>query len=84
MYMYVTLLLSFYVNNFFFAYRPSVLDNFALLSGQLNSLGRVLKSDKVPSLKNQLLLPLLLLPDPDENLRVSYCCSVLQMLIHFL
>ncbi|KAL4237057.1 mediator of RNA polymerase II transcription subunit 8 [Mactra antiquata] len=48
---------------------PSLLDNFALLSGQLNSLGRVLKSDKVPSLKNQLLLPLLLHPDPDENLR---------------
>lgn len=48
--------------------RPSLLDNFALLSGQLNSLWRVLKSDKVPALKNQLLLPLVLSPEPDENL----------------
>lgn len=48
---------------------PSVLDNFALLSGQLNSLGRVLKSDKMPSLKNQLLLPILLNPEHDESLK---------------
>lgn len=48
---------------------PSVLDNFALLSGQLDSLGRLLKSDKVPPLKNQLILPLEISPDEDENLR---------------
>lgn len=47
---------------------PSVLDNFALLSGQLNTLGRVLKNDKMPSLKCQLLLPLALSQVPDENL----------------
>ncbi|XP_060577611.1 mediator of RNA polymerase II transcription subunit 8-like [Ruditapes philippinarum] len=47
---------------------PSLLDNFALLSGQLNSLSRVLKSDKMPSLKSQLILPIELSPEPCENL----------------
>ncbi|KAH3697727.1 mediator of RNA polymerase II transcription subunit 8-like [Dreissena polymorpha] len=47
---------------------PSVLDSFALLSGQLTSLGRVLKGDKVPALKNQLLLPILISPEIDESL----------------
>lgn len=47
---------------------PSVLDNFALLSGQLNSLGRVLKNEKVPALRNHLLLPLVLSPERDQEL----------------
>ncbi|XP_060073506.1 mediator of RNA polymerase II transcription subunit 8-B-like [Ylistrum balloti] len=47
---------------------PSVLDNFALLSGQLNSLGKLLKSEKVPVLRNQILLPLALSPERDQEL----------------
>lgn len=47
---------------------PSVLDSFALLSGQLNSLGRVLKNEKVPALRNHLLLPLVLSPERDPEL----------------
>ncbi|XP_069126649.1 mediator of RNA polymerase II transcription subunit 8-B-like isoform X2 [Argopecten irradians] len=47
---------------------PSVLDNFALLSGQLNSLGKLLKSEKVPALRNQILLPLALSPERDQEL----------------
>ncbi|KAK3584908.1 hypothetical protein CHS0354_021781 [Potamilus streckersoni] len=47
---------------------PSVLDNFALLSGQLNSLGRLLKNDKVPALRNHVFLPLVLSPDRDAEL----------------
>uniref|UniRef100_A0A8C5PY11 Mediator of RNA polymerase II transcription subunit 8 n=1 Tax=Leptobrachium leishanense TaxID=445787 RepID=A0A8C5PY11_9ANUR len=45
---------------------PSVLDNFALISGQLNTLNKVLKNDKTPLLKNQVIIPLLLSPDRDE------------------
>ena len=52
-------------------YRPSVLDNFALLSGQLNSLGRVLKNEKVPALRNHLLLPIVLSPERDQELEVK-------------
>ena len=48
-----------------------MLDNFALLSGQLNSLGRVLKNEKVPALRNHLLLPLVLSPERDQELEVS-------------
>ncbi|XP_052080141.1 mediator of RNA polymerase II transcription subunit 8-B-like [Mytilus californianus] len=47
---------------------PSVLDNFALISGQLNSLGKVLKNDRSPHLRNHLLLPLALRPDRDAEL----------------
>lgn len=47
---------------------PTVLDNFALLSGQLNSLGKVLKNEKVPALRNHLLLPLVLSPERDPEL----------------
>lgn len=47
---------------------PNVLDNFALLSGQLNSLSRLLKSEKIPPLKNYVLLPLALSPDKDLDL----------------
>ncbi|CAI9736157.1 mediator of RNA polymerase II transcription subunit 8-B-like [Octopus vulgaris] len=47
---------------------PNALDNFALLSGQLNSLTRLLKSEKIPPLKNYVLLPLALSPDKDPEL----------------
>ncbi|KAJ8305948.1 hypothetical protein KUTeg_016493 [Tegillarca granosa] len=47
---------------------PSILDNFALLSGQLNSLGRLLKNDKIPPLRSHILLPLCLSPDRDPEL----------------
>lgn len=46
---------------------PSVLDSFALLSGQLNTLNKVLKNEKTPLLKNQVIIPLLLSPDRDEE-----------------
>jgi len=47
---------------------PSVLDSFALISGQMNAILKVMKNDKTPLLRNQIVLPLLLSPDPDEEL----------------
>lgn len=47
---------------------PTVLDTFGLLSGQLNSLLRVFKSEKAPPLRNRVCLPLLLSPERDEAL----------------
>ncbi|XP_030852311.1 mediator of RNA polymerase II transcription subunit 8-B [Strongylocentrotus purpuratus] len=47
---------------------PSVLNSFALLSGQINTLNRHLKSDKTPVLKNLIILPLKLSQDRDEEL----------------
>lgn len=47
---------------------PSVLDNFALVSGQVNTLLKILKNEKTPNLRNRVLLPLLLSPDRDEEL----------------
>ncbi|XP_061680065.1 mediator of RNA polymerase II transcription subunit 8 isoform X3 [Syngnathoides biaculeatus] len=47
---------------------PSVLDNFALLSGQLNTINKLLKNDKTPSFRNQLIIPLLLSQDRDDEL----------------
>lgn len=44
------------------------MDNFALISGQLNSLGKVLKNERSPHLRNHLLLPLALRPDRDAEL----------------
>ncbi len=51
-----------------FECRPSVLDNFALLSGQLNTINKVLKNEKTPSYRSQVIIPLLLSPDRDEEL----------------
>nr|SVE93387.1 EOG090X0JK2 [Moina brachiata] len=48
---------------------PSVLDSYAVISGQMNSLLKVMKNDKTPLLRNFVVLPLLLSPDPDEELR---------------
>ncbi|XP_007244222.2 mediator of RNA polymerase II transcription subunit 8 [Astyanax mexicanus] len=47
---------------------PSVLDNFALLSGQLNTVNKLLRNEKTPSYRNQVIIPLLLSPDRDEDL----------------
>lgn len=47
---------------------PSVLNSFALLSGQLNTLMKVLRNDKTPPLRNRILLPLFLNPERDEDL----------------
>ncbi|WAR23168.1 MED8-like protein, partial [Mya arenaria] len=47
---------------------PSVLDNYSLLSSQLQSLGKLLKGDKMPQLKNKILLPIFISPEPDESL----------------
>ena len=46
----------------------SFLDNFALISGQINNMMKVIKSDRTPSYKNRIVLPLLLSPDHDEEL----------------
>ncbi|XP_004552974.1 mediator of RNA polymerase II transcription subunit 8 [Maylandia zebra] len=47
---------------------PSVLDNFALLSGQLNTINKLLRNEKTPSFRNQVIIPLVLSPDRDEDL----------------
>lgn len=47
---------------------PSVLDSFALLSGQVNTLLKVLKNDKTPPLRNRVLLPIHLSPERDDEL----------------
>lgn len=47
---------------------PSMLDNFALLSGQLNTLGKLLRNEKVPPLRNSILLPIALSGDRDPEL----------------
>ena len=62
---------------FFILFRPSALDNFALISGQLNSLGKVLKNERSPHLRNHLLLPLALRPDRDAELEVKLRCKII-------
>ncbi|MBN3289688.1 MED8 polymerase, partial [Polypterus senegalus] len=47
---------------------PSVLDNFALLSGQLNTINKLLRNEKTPAFRNQVIIPLLLSQDRDEEL----------------
>lgn len=47
---------------------PTFLDNFALMSGHLTSLSKLLSHDKSPPLRNLTVLPLLLSPDRDEEL----------------
>ncbi|XP_045474245.1 mediator of RNA polymerase II transcription subunit 8 [Harmonia axyridis] len=47
---------------------PNFLDNYALISGQLTALTKVLSHDKCPLLRNLTLLPLLLSPERDEQL----------------
>ncbi|GIX85714.1 mediator of RNA polymerase II transcription subunit 8 [Caerostris extrusa] len=47
---------------------PHVLDNFALISSQVNSALKILRTDKIPPLRNRTFLPLALSPDRDEEL----------------
>uniref|UniRef100_A0A0P5RQU0 Mediator of RNA polymerase II transcription subunit 8 n=1 Tax=Daphnia magna TaxID=35525 RepID=A0A0P5RQU0_9CRUS len=48
---------------------PSFLDSYAVISGQMNTLLKVMKNDKTPLLRNLIVLPLVLSPDPDEELK---------------
>ncbi|CAD5111249.1 DgyrCDS577 [Dimorphilus gyrociliatus] len=48
---------------------PSFLDNFAIISSQINTLTRFIKNEKTIQLKSYELLPLSLNPNIDENLR---------------
>lgn len=41
-----------------------------MLSGQLNTLNKVLKHEKTPLLRNQVIIPLVLSPDRDEEIMV--------------
>ncbi|XP_050301229.1 mediator of RNA polymerase II transcription subunit 8 [Anthonomus grandis grandis] len=47
---------------------PKLMDNYALISGQLISLSKVLSHDKCPNLRNLTVLPLMLSPERDEQL----------------
>ncbi|KAF4522699.1 hypothetical protein B566_EDAN012716 [Ephemera danica] len=47
---------------------PTFLDNFALISGQLTTLSKMLSNDKAPILRGLTVLPLLLSPDRDDEL----------------
>lgn len=47
---------------------PSLLDNFSLISSQVNTLSKILKSEKTTQLRNFVLLPLHLQPEPDPEL----------------
>lgn len=47
---------------------PQFLDNFALISGQLTALSKMLTHDKSPPLRNLTVLPLLLSQERDEEL----------------
>ncbi|XP_076242739.1 mediator complex subunit 8 [Calliopsis andreniformis] len=47
---------------------PNFLDNFALISGHLTSLSKILGPDKAPNLRNLTVLPLRLSPEKDEEL----------------
>ncbi|KAM7439437.1 mediator of RNA polymerase II transcription subunit 8 [Porites harrisoni] len=50
---------------------PSILDNYALLSGQVNTLTKLLKNEKTPSLRNLVLLPLLVQQEVDPDIQKS-------------
>ena len=54
-----------------------MLDNFALLSGQISSLNRLMKNEKMPIFRNYALLPLVLSPDRDPQLEVRSLRSLL-------
>jgi len=47
-----------------------MLDNFALLSGHISTLNRLLSSDKMPAFKNYAVIPLALSPERDAELEV--------------
>ncbi|KAL8589020.1 hypothetical protein ACOMHN_048001 [Nucella lapillus] len=47
---------------------PSMLDNYALLSGQLNSLRQMLRGDKMPALRNYVVFPIVVSQNADPHL----------------
>lgn len=47
---------------------PSALDSYAQISSQVNTVMRLLKTDQMAFLKNLVTLPLLMSPEPDEEL----------------
>lgn len=47
---------------------PTALDNFALISSQVNNLMKILRNEKTPPLRNRIFLPLHLNPERDEEL----------------
>ncbi|XP_046841708.1 mediator of RNA polymerase II transcription subunit 8-A-like isoform X2 [Xenia sp. Carnegie-2017] len=48
---------------------PQLLDNFAVISGQVSTLFKILKSDRTPVLRNLVLLPLLVQQETDTELQ---------------
>ncbi|CAB3983744.1 mediator of RNA polymerase II transcription subunit 8-like [Paramuricea clavata] len=50
---------------------PQVLDNFAVISGQVSTLFKVIKNDRTPVLRNLVLLPLVVQQEPDADLQKS-------------
>ena len=54
-----------------FAGRPSFLDSYALVSGQLNPRVKSIKNERTPSFKRYICLPLTLSQDRDEDLARS-------------
>ncbi|PFX30150.1 mediator of RNA polymerase II transcription subunit 8-like [Stylophora pistillata] len=48
---------------------PSVLDNYALLSGQVNTLTKLLKNEKTPLFRNLVLLPVLVQQETDPDIQ---------------
>ncbi|CAB1324040.1 unnamed protein product [Coregonus sp. 'balchen'] len=50
---------------------PSVLDNFALLSGQLNTINKLLRNEKTPSFRQQIIIPLLFHEIVPDHLRTK-------------
>ena len=53
------------------ACRPSFLDSYALVSGQLNTMVKSIKNERTPSFKRYICLPLTLSQDRDEDLARS-------------
>ncbi|EDV28353.1 Mediator of RNA polymerase II transcription subunit 8 [Trichoplax sp. H2] len=48
---------------------PTVLDNFALIAGQMSMLNNHLRNEKLPQLHNLILLPLTISQETDSNLQ---------------
>ncbi|XP_054163638.1 mediator of RNA polymerase II transcription subunit 8-B-like [Oppia nitens] len=47
---------------------PQLMDSFVALSGRINNLQKLIKNDKMPTLRNRVLFPMLLNPDLDPEL----------------
>ena len=57
---------------YYFSFRPNMMEHFGVLSSQLNSVKRLLKTSKMPLLRNYVLFPILLSPDRDLHLEVIF------------